>query len=160
MFRRNARLQKRVKSHLIPRQTSYLNTRTRPSPRLNGPIYRIMAGRARAYKRGSRRKNRKALNYRLKSRMVKFNWKFQFKPRRYKTFIQAKNFRKVRNGSRECTSLIPRIDRRVMVVMYSDDRRNRGRYRKGRRLSLLKQITTIKPNTYRKSRRRKRVSKM
>lgn len=73
MFRRNARLQKRVKSHLIPRQTSYLNTRTRPSPRLNGPIYRIMAGRARAYKRGSRRKNRKALNYRLKSRMIKFN---------------------------------------------------------------------------------------
>lgn len=44
--------------------------------------------------------------------------------------------------------------------MYARDRRNRGRYRKRRRLSLLKQITTIKPNTYRKSRRRKRVSKM
>ena len=158
--RKNRGAQQKLKFHLIPRQTSYLNTSDRPSPRLNGPIYRLMLGRARSYRRASRKRSRKSLNFRLKSRMIKFNWKFQFQPRRYQTCLSAKTFSKFRGfhlGTKRNNFF---VNRRVMEGFYTQDKRNRGRYRKRRRLSLLKRLASHNRNIYRKHKRTKRVSRV
>jgi hypothetical protein len=133
------KLNKRPKYHLLPRQSSYLNIRGRINLRAHGSLHRLLTRRAYFFYKASVRKlNIRALNFRRKSKNLKFNWKRQFAPWRKKPLWTSSMFSKRRAYVFSSKNLHSVLNRRVLLTTLSSDRRMKGRVRKPQSMALLR----------------------
>lgn len=139
--RLNYKLRKRLKYHLLPRQSGYLNVRGRVNHKAHGSLHRLLTRRAYFFHKSRARKhNTRSLNFRKKSKNLRFSWKRQYAPWRKKFLWASRMFSK---GRRQLIS--PKISkaalsRRVILMLLSSDRRMRGRVKKPQSMVLLRRL--------------------
>lgn len=150
--RLNYKLNKRPKYHLLPRQSSYLNVRGRINIKAHGSLHRLLTRRAYFfYKSSARKLNVRSLNFRKKSKNLKFNWKRQYTPWRKKPLWSSSMFSKRRRQLVSSRNLRGVLSRRVLLTMLSSDRRMRGRVKKPQSMVLLRR-SFFDPRTWRQRR--------